>query len=304
MTLETAVDDGAVSVLADGALLARYDAEPAGSKPGFDTLALPPEADTKPGENLVVSSPHDHPWHFGLFFCQKLVDGVNCWESEPNAAAGKPHGYAEAGKFEVREGSDGGAVIEQAATWRTDAGEDLLGDARTVRIGEPDEEGYLLTWEQEVEALGQRRHLSSETLHGHYSGLSLRFARSLREGRVLLPDGTDPGETSPPRAASGPAARWCDYSGPLDGRPEAATVGDPWSAGIAMFDHPDNGDGPVNWFVMDEPFGFLAANPTWGTVETLAEGESRSWTWGLWVHAGTPDEERVERAYESFVDSG
>jgi hypothetical protein len=70
-----------------------------------------------------------------------------------------------------------------------------------------------------------------------------------------------------------------------------------------MFDHPDNGADPVNWFVMDEPFGFLAANPTWGTVETLAAGESRSWTWGLWVHSGTPDEERVERAYESFVDS-
>jgi hypothetical protein len=303
MTLETAVADGAVSVSVDGTRIARYDAEPAGSKPGFDTLALPPGADTKPGENLVVSSPHDHPWHFGLFFCQKLVDGINCWESEPNAAAGKPHGYAEAGDYEVREASDGGVEIEQEATWRTDTGEELLDDERIIRIGEPDNEGYLLTWDQELTALGQRRHLSSETLHGHYSGLSLRFARSLREGRVLLPDGRDPGETSPPRAASGPAGRWCDYSGPLDGRPGAAAVGDPWSAGIAMFDHPDNGNEPVNWFVMDEPFGFLAANPTWGTVETLAEGESRSWTWGLWVHSGTPEEDRVERAYESFVDS-
>ncbi|ELZ23529.1 hypothetical protein C475_14688 [Halosimplex carlsbadense 2-9-1] len=303
MTLETDVEDGVVSVIADGTLLARYDAEPAGSKPGFDTLALPSGVDTKPGENLVVSSPHDHPWHFGLFFCQKLVDGVNCWESEPNAAAGNPHGYAEAGEYEVRDASDGGIEVEQEATWRTDSGEELLDDARRIRIGEPDDEGYLLTWEQDVTALEQRRHLSSETLHGHYSGLSLRFARSLREGRVLLPDGRDPGETSPPRAASGPAARWCDYSGPLDGRPGAGAVGDPWSAGVAMFDHPDNGAGPVNWFVMDEPFGFLAANPTWGTVETLDEGESRSWTWGLWVHSGTPDEERVERAYESFVDS-
>ncbi|MFB6139207.1 MAG: DUF6807 family protein [Halosimplex sp.] len=307
MTPETAVDDGAVSVSVDGTLLARYDADPAGSKPGFDTLALPPGVDTKPGENLVVSSPHDHPWHFGLFFCQKLVDGINCWESEPNAAVGEPHGFAEPGEYDVRtEDDDGGAsaVIDQAATWRTDSGEDLLGDRRTIRIGEPDDEGYLLTWEQELTALGGRRHLSSETLHGHYSGLSTRFARSLRGGRVLLPDGRDPGETSPPRAASGPAARWCDYSGSLDGRAGAGAVGDPWSAGIAMFDHPENGADPVNWFVMDEPFGFLAANPTWGTVDTLDEGESRSWTWGLWVHSGTPDEERVKRAYDSFADRG
>ncbi|WP_123533721.1 DUF6807 family protein [Halosimplex salinum] len=302
VSLSVTDDDGTVSVFADDILLTRYNADPAGSKPGFDTVALPPGVDSKPGENLVVSSPHDHPWHFGLFFCQKLVDGINCWESEPNAAAGKPHGFADAGAYDVRS-TGSGVEITQEATWQTDSGEELLGDDRTIRIAEPDDEGYLLTWEQAVTALGQRRHLSSETLHGHYSGLSTRFARSLRGGRVLLPDGTDPGETSPPRAASGPAGRWCDYSGALDGRPGAAAVGEPWSAGIAMFDHPENGSDPVNWFIMDEPFGFLAANPTWGTVETLAEGESLSWTWGLWVHSGTPDEERVEDAYESFVDS-
>jgi hypothetical protein len=68
-----------------------------------------------------------------------------------------------------------------------------------------------------------------------------------------------------------------------------------------MFDHPDNDHHPVNWFIMDEPFGFLAANPTWEDVLTLAAGESRSWTWGLWVHPGTPDEQRLEEAYREFV---
>lgn len=298
MTLHVKEDEETVSVFADDSLLTRYVAGGPGSKPGFDTVALPPGVDTSPGENLIVSSPHDHPWHFGLFFCQKLVDGVNCWESEPLDAAGRVHGFAEPDDYEVS--TDGDAVeVSQTATWRTNEGEDLLGDRRTVRIHEPDEEGYFLTWDQTVTAREETRHLSSETLHGHYSGLSTRFARSLTDGRVLLPDGTDPGETSPPRAASGPTGRWCDYSGPLDGRPAA---GEPWTAGITMFDHPDNGHHPVNWFVMTEPFGFLAANPTWERVLTLRAGESRSWNWGLWVHSGTPDEARVEAAYEAFLD--
>lgn len=309
-SLRAADEGGRVSIFADDALLARYVADGEGSKPGFDVLALPPGAATNPGENLILAAPHDHPWHLGTFFCQKLVDGVNCWESEPNAAAGKVHGFAESDGYGVEEsdghsgsGDDGGGdavTVTQAATWRTDRGERLLGDRRAIRIHAPDDGGggYLLTWDQEVTALGETRHLSSESLHGHYSGLSTRFARSLTDGRVLLPDGADPGATHPPRAAAGPTGRWCDYSGPLDGR---RGTGEPWTAGVSMFDHPSNDPHPVNWFVMTEPFGFLAANPTWGRTRVLDAGESASWTWGLWVHSGTPDEERVERAYREFV---
>lgn len=124
MTLDFSEDDGTVSVFADGQLLTRYDAEHEGSKPGFDVVALPPRAPNRPGENLVVSSPHDHP---------------------------------------------------------------------------------------------------------------------------------------------------------------------------------DNDRHPVNWFIMTEPFGFLAASPTWQTVLTLEPGESGSWTWGLRVHPGTPAEERVGEAYRELV---
>ena len=188
--------------------------------------------------------------------------------------------------------------MEQTAIWKSDAGEELLRDDRTIRTYAPTGDGYHMTWEVKLTAVGETRRLSSETLHGHYSGLSARFARSMTGGRVRLPDGIDPGETTSPRAASGPAARWCDYSGRLDGK---RGTGDPWTAGIAMFDHPDNDPHPVTWFIMTEPFGFLSANPTWGTVRTLAADESQTWRWGVWVHAGTPTERRIEEAYREFT---
>lgn len=298
MTLTVADADGVVSIRHDDALLARYRAETAASKPGFDVLALPAGADA-PGENLVSWAPHDHSWHLGAFYCPKLVDGLNCWESEPHAGAGKLHGYATNEGYDAR--AEGDAVtLEQSAAWRrSDDERVLLEDERTVTVHEPDAGGYVLDWEQTLTARGSSRNLSSETLHGHYSGLSLRFARSLADGRVLLPDGTEAGTTTPPRDVSGPAGRWCDYSGALDGR---VGPGEPWRAGVAMFDHPENAPDPVRWFVMTEPFGFLAANPTWGEVLTLAAGESVTWHWGLWVHDGTPEEADVDAVYADYVE--
>lgn len=108
-------------------------------------------------------------------------------------------------------------VISQEAIWITDEGEELIGDRCIVQIHAPADNGYLITWEQEVIALTETRHLSSETLHGHYSGLSTRFVRSMTGGHILFPNDADPGETSPPRTASGPTGKWCDYSGRLDG---------------------------------------------------------------------------------------
>lgn len=296
MTLDVTTDDGTVDVTHDSQLLARYDADAEGSKPGFNVIALPEGVGRSGGTNLVLAAPHDHPWHLGAFFCQKLVDGINCWESELGDSGDGAYGYAEHENYSVDQ-LDGAVSITQTATWESTREELLLEDERTIRILEPTDTGYPIVWEQSVTALGQTRHLSSETLHGHYSGLSVRFARSLTDGRVLLPDETDVGETSPPRAASGPQGRWCDYSGPLDGRRHL----DEWTAGITMFDHPDNDCHPVNWFVMTEPFGFLAANPTWEAVLTLPTGETQSWTWGMWIHPGTPNEQRVEETYQQFL---
>lgn len=297
MTLTASDDDGAVSVAHDGDLLARYRAVTEASKPGFDVLALPAGTDA-PGENLALWAPHDHSWHLGAFFCQKVVDGLNCWESELHAGRDLLHGYATDEGYDVAANGDSVAV-EQSATWRrSDDASALLDDEREVTVREPDGAGYLVEWTQTLTARGASRNLSSETLHGHYSGLSLRFARSLAEGRVLLPGDTDVGVTSPPRDVSGPAGRWCDYSGRLDGR---MGPGESWRAGVAMFDHPDNGPDPVRWFVMTEPFGFLAANPTWGDVLTLADGESVTWRWAMWVHGGEPDETAVQGVYDGYV---
>ena len=252
MGLSVSDDDGTVSVRRDGDLLARYDADGEGSKPGFDTVALPAEA-AKPGENLTVAAPHDHPWHLGAFFCQKLVDGINCWESEPNAAAGEPHGFAEIDEYGVEVGDGHGAeagddtvTIRQDATWRTDSGESLLGDSRTIRVHSPersaggganatdsaasDHPGYLLTWEQEVTAVEQGGGRVVER-----GRLRHRIHRVLRRGPRSKSPSRTPADRHPSHPPAGPPPS--PHGDPLAG-PPPSPHGDP-AAGPPPSPHGD-----------------------------------------------------------------
>jgi len=89
MELSAVAEDGTISIQHGDDRLARYRAETTASKPHFDVFALPRDASDAPPRNLALAAPHDHAWHLGLFFYQKLVDGVNCWESEQHEDAGK-----------------------------------------------------------------------------------------------------------------------------------------------------------------------------------------------------------------------
>jgi hypothetical protein len=301
--LEAETTPDAVSVRHGGDLLVRTRrAGAAGAHcQHVDTLAVPGTAARWAGRNLVDSAPHDHPWHRGLYFCQKLVDGVNCWAPSEHP---DPESRATATPVDRSVSAASDAVsVASTARWETGGGDPLLDDERTVTVYEPEGGSYLLDWRQRVVARGGVRRLSSETLHGHYSGLSLRFARSMAGGGVRLPDHEDPDDGSPPREASGPAGAYCDYTGLLDGPVDVGGVGEAArearSAGVALFDHPGNGG--VRWFTMNDPFGFVSANPTWGTVLALEEDEAASWRWGVWVHAGRPDREELAAARERYL---
>ena len=46
------------------------------SQPYFHPLNLPG------GKTLTWASPPDHPWHYGLWFSWKFINGVNYWEED------------------------------------------------------------------------------------------------------------------------------------------------------------------------------------------------------------------------------
>lgn len=293
-----AVDlDGTVVFSDDKSDLVRYRARTDASKPHMDIVSLPAGCDDAPGgRNLVGTAPHDHAWHLGCWFVQKVIDGVNCWESERHAANDRLHGRAMNMGYEIETERDirDVAAVTQDVRWETSDGDPLVTDRRHIGVHDPSltnrtgYDGYLVSWKQTLTAVESRRYLSSESYHGRYSGLSLRFSRELTGGKIRLPDAEDP----EPNADT--PARWCDYTGALDGRHRP----NPWCAGITVFSHPKTG--PVDWFTRSEPFALVCANPVWRQVRPLEAGESIFWKWGLWVHAGHPDRATIESVEDTY----
>ena len=127
-------------------------------------------------------------------------------------------------------------------------------------------------------------------------GLGIRMAENLKadggSGRILNADGQVNGE-----AVRGTNARWCDYSGVVDGN----------RVGILLMPHPENFR--PSWYHARD-YGLLVANPfgrnglTGGEpsrVEVKA-GENLRLRFGVLIYA-TPSEEDIDRnaVYEAYT---
>jgi hypothetical protein len=100
----------------------------------------------------------------------------------------------------------------------------------------------------------------------------------------------------------GKRADWCDYYGPVDGK----------TAGLAIFDHPQNPRHPTWWHVRD--YGLFAANPfgqhdfeklsdkSAGNL-TIPAGKSVTFRYRFYLHAGDDQQGKVSQKYQDYVKS-
>ena len=288
-------DDGTVTVSDRGVDLVRYRSVTAAGEPHVDRLALPADAGAPAGRNLVLAGAHDHPWHLGLFFAPNYVDGVDCWGGRPDSddqvwgrAVDRGHDFGV-------DGDSDRVTIEQTTEWRTDDTL-LLDDERTVTVDTSPDRGYLLVWDQSVEAPEPRTIEGTDLSagRGSYGGFNVRFRREMADGEVRLPREDDPEDRT------GPTGSYCDYTGPLDGR--KGPRDSPWRAGATVFLDPETAAGQ-RWFVARE-YPFVGANLAWGDPLELDAGETARWRWGVWVRSGRPDRAAIERVQEQFRSDG
>jgi hypothetical protein len=194
-----------------------------------------PMKDT-PGEE------HDHPHHRSLWFTHGQVNGVDFWSENPG------HGRIVHDRFlEVTSGADLG-VLRTANRWLTADGTEVCTDERTLRFYRQGTDRRQLDLEIRLKA-GAGPVVLGDTKEGT---MALRLNEQMRvrqpqgkagAGHILNSEGlTD-------TAAWGKRARWCAYTGPVDGKPFT----------VAIFDHPRNPRYPTWWHVRD--YGLFAANP-------------------------------------------
>ncbi len=141
---------------------------------------------TPAGHVLSRDEPEDHPWHHGLWFTIKFVDGDNFWEELP------PYGVLRHRERPVMDGDDAGTVsIVGTLDWtRPDRETVAIVEHRTVAYVPLREDAYAVDLDTTLVAQADLRlDRTPFTTWGGYGGLTLRGAGDLVDTTLTLADG-------------------------------------------------------------------------------------------------------------------
>jgi type 1 glutamine amidotransferase len=279
----------AISLLNGGQTVWRFNYAPGHAKPFFHPVGL------KDGTSLTWKSPPDHPWHHGLWFSWKFINGLNYWEEDKATGTSQGRTSWEAPQIEARE--DHSATIRLALTYAPAGGEVVLREQRTVEISTPDRDGgYHLDWTMVFTAAADQVVLERTPIpgeadgvgHGGYAGLSVRVARDLVNWRLVNADGLAGAEGHRRPSAA------MDFSGTAGGV----------EAGIAILDHPANRNAPSPWFVVADtqtPFGYFSPAVICLKPHTLRRGEAFTLRYRVVVHPGALGVAELKAATAEFA---
>jgi hypothetical protein len=256
---------------------------------GADELAMTrkwPMENTKDEER-------DHPHHRGLWYAHGAVNGLDFWSEEKNFCKIVHDGFVK-----VQSGTEFG-LIQSKDKWLNHDGAVVCTDLRTMRIYNLPSQERMFDFNITLQAPPDKPVVFGDTKEGT---MATRVAETMRlrvknkkpgDGHIVLSTGLRDEETW------GKRADWCDYYGPVGGK----------TAGVAIFDHPDNPRHPTWWHVRD--YGLFAANPfgvhdfekkPGGTGDfTLPAGQSVTFRYRFYLHHGDEQQARVAEHYEQYA---
>jgi len=265
------------------------------------TYQFRPDAEGKPfvhplctsqGVLLTAYRPWDHPWHRGLWFAWKYLNGVNFWEE--NAELEHAGRTVQIGSEQVTLEPEG-ARVSTTLGYVLASGDELVREWRELFISLPRASGdYTLEWTQSFEAQHgdvsvDRTPVAADTPWGGYAGLGWRAARSLGDFQLLDSEGRRDD------LILGQRAQWVALSGVSDGAPGRA-------AGMTLFDHPDNPRHPTSWHMVRQPgFGYVNASLVFHEPFTLKQGERLTLCYCALIHDGWPDANLLNTEFERFA---
>jgi len=231
---------------------------------------------TPAGITLTRDAPDDHPWHHGLWFTIKYVNGDNFWETYD--AYGVLRHVDPTTIHWIRPDRATVVIVEERRLEEVDLGRD---------------DAYALDWTTiltpRVDVVLDR---TPFTTWGGYGGLTLRGRGDWIDTRLLLSDGSDH------ERVLGTRADWLDLSGTVDGA----------RAGVLLLPHPDHVRAPVPWYAStradtygDEGWSnFVNAAFLWDEPLSWPAGSPLTLPFRVVVHDGTWDHERCAAEWARY----
>ena len=233
-------DASGLTWVANGRVVWKYNLDPAQGKSYFYPLSF------AGGPSLVIASPEDHPWHYGLWFSWKYINGSNYWEQDRRS--GQAEGRTSWKVVKLERKPDGSAFIQLDVTYTGKAGGVDLTERRELRVTPAARDGsYSIWWNSWFTAgpdgaLLDRSPMPGEPkgqVNGGYAGLGAR----------LIP---------PPAimqfvTEEGPIAR---FEGSR-ARPKTPAIAANFTeagkklGGVAVYSQSDEAGADVPWYVVD-----------------------------------------------------
>jgi len=244
------------------------------------------------GPSLAALRPPDHPWHLGLWFSWKYINGVNYWEED--RATGRPAGLTTWSNVAVRAERDGRAMVTLDLAYRPIANAPaVLREHRSLWFSAPSSDGsWSLDWNAEFTVVTDAIELAATPVNpartaGGYGGLLCRISTNLADWGAVDERGRRD------LAIHGEPACAVDFHG---------RIGD-CEAGLAILDHPDNPGSPCPWFLrLDRARGYGLTGPgfLFAGPRTYTAGQRWRLRYRVIVHPGAWSAQRLSRELEAF----
>ncbi|MFO7617973.1 MAG: PmoA family protein [Bacteroidales bacterium] len=195
---------------------------------------------------ITSEAPADHPWHLGLWFCWKYINGLNYWEYQGDPKLAVSEGRTNLVGTRIRKSRDGSARITQKLLYHPWERKDqpVMKETRTTTVTAPrSDRGYLISIEHQFTALTDvlldrtPAQTNAEGIAwGGYAGLSIRFDGQLSSPRYFsaATDSMKSGERAPWVSARLVAP---------DGRKVQVTI----------LEDPGNPGHPTPWYCINRP---------------------------------------------------
>lgn len=229
-----------------------------------------------------MGHPHDpesHSHHNSFWVAHADVNSLSFWED-------RSKGRILHQRVERFEDSDAEALLIVQNVWQNETNHQaLLTERRAMRVLPLLEKEWLLIIDLELQAN------TGEVVLGKtpFGLVGVRMAKTIGVndgGGTLRNSEGGVGE----KEIFWKHARWVDYSGPIT---RTATEG------ITLMDHPANPNHPTGFHVRGD--GWMGASFTLDAARTLQPKQPLQLRYGLYVHAGQPSLEALNKRWEEFA---
>ena len=247
---------------------------------------------------LTCLSPPDHPWHLGLWFSWKFINGVNYWEYL-NDFKSEETGYKSAGVTRVKKtgilkNADFSSDIRMELEYFPADSNIVMNEKRIIHISRPTDDGsYYMDNEFIFEPLVDEVVLDRTPVEGEpegqswggYSGLSVRFSQDLTSPEIIVPSDSITYRKN----------NWL-YMGfnTLNGE----------KAGICILRNPKFTTPASRWYVINNPeipFFYYSPAAIFDGRFVLKKGELLHLKYRVWIIPGKTGKNELRDKYDEYL---